>query len=64
MLTQGEPHSSTAARHSSSESRSFIDVEYSRIRPQPVHVRLQACNGSSISTSGNFFSPASFFLSK
>ena len=26
--------------------------EYSRMRPQPVQVRLQACSGSSISTSG------------
>ena len=25
---------------------------YSRIRPQPVQVRLQVCSGSSISTSG------------
>jgi hypothetical protein len=30
--------------------------EYSRMRPQPVQVRLQACNGSSIRTSGKRFS--------
>ncbi len=59
MLTHGAPHSSTAARHSSIDSRSLIEVLYSRIRPQPVQVRLQACKGSSISTSGNFFSPES-----
>ena len=31
----------------------IVDL-YSRMRPQPVHVRLQACNGSSIITMGNF----------
>ena len=34
--------------------------EYSRMRPQPVQVRLQACSGSSISTSGKRFSRDSF----
>src|SRR3954452_21930196 len=55
MLTIGAPHSSTDARHSLTVSRSLIDVSYSRIRPQPVQVRLQACSGSSMSTIGNRF---------
>src|SRR5262245_4874128 len=38
---------------------SFSDVEYSRIRPQPVHVRLHVCNGSSWSTVANFLVPRS-----
>src|SRR5688572_17288279 len=29
-------------------------VEYSRMRPQPVQVRLQVCNGSSCRTIANF----------
>src|SRR5947209_7697112 len=53
MLTMGAPASSTAARHSSTVSFSLMVCEYSRMRPQPVQVRLQACSGSSISTSGN-----------
>src|SRR5438094_7386283 len=61
MLTMGAPHSSTEARHSSTVSFSLMLVEYSRMRPQPVQVRLQACSGSSISTSGNRFTPVSFF---
>src|SRR5438876_11086185 len=52
MLTIGAPASSTEARHSSTLSFSLIVCEYSRMRPQPVQVRLQACSGSSISTSG------------
>src|SRR5579871_3616623 len=60
MLTMGAPHSSTAARHSATDSFSLMVEEYSRIRPQPVQVRLQACNGSSISTRGKRFSPDSF----
>src|SRR4249919_1354233 len=64
MLTHGAPHSSTAARHSSTVSLSLIVLAYSRIRPQPVQVRLQACNGSSISTSGNRGAPLNFFLSR
>src|SRR4249919_2439861 len=52
MLTMGAPHSSTDARHSSTLSFSLIVLEYSRMRPQPVQVRLQACSGSSIITSG------------
>src|SRR5262245_52328336 len=38
---------------------SLSDVEYSRIRPQPVHVRLHVCNGSSWSTVANFLVPRS-----
>ena len=30
------------------------DVEYSRMRPQPVQVRLQVCSGSSCKTIANF----------
>ena len=60
METIGVPHSSTDLRHSATESLSLMVVEYSRMRPQPVQVRLQACNGSSISTSGKRFTPASF----
>src|SRR5207248_2382149 len=52
METTGAPHSSTAKRHSSSGTRSVIVFSYSRIRPHPVQVRLQACSGSSISTMG------------
>src|SRR5580704_16436963 len=62
MLTIGAPHSSTAPQHSSTLSFSLIVVSYSRIRPHPVQVRLQACSGSSIRTSGNFLVPVIFFL--
>src|SRR4029077_6621315 len=60
--TMGAPHSSTAARHSSSGILSLIVDLYSRMRPQPVHVRLQACSGSSISTIGNFAVPCKRLL--
>src|ERR1017187_10158009 len=50
--TIGAPHSSTAARHSSRGTRSLMVDSYSRMRPQPVQVRLQACSGSSIITMG------------
>src|SRR5215831_9362948 len=53
----GAPHSSTASRHCSTVSISLIVDLYSRMRPHPVHVRLQVCSGSSIIVSGNFFSP-------
>src|SRR5208283_3384813 len=33
---------------------SLSDVEYSRMRPQPVQVRLQVWSGSSCSTMANF----------
>src|SRR5438874_13660680 len=56
MLTIGAPASSTEARHSATLNFSLIVCEYSRMRPQPVQVRLQACSGSSISTSGKRFS--------
>src|SRR5438552_10763902 len=36
---------------------SLREVEYSRIRPQPVQVRLQVCNGSSCKTVANFLVP-------
>src|SRR5690348_5293850 len=64
MLTIGAPHSSTLARHSSTVSLSLIVLTYSRMRPQPVHVRLQACSGSSISTSGNFSAPDNRFVTR
>src|SRR5712692_9122767 len=57
METTGAPHSSDAARHCSTVMISLIVDLYSRIRPHPVHVRLQACKGSSIITIGNFSAP-------
>jgi len=57
--TIGAPHSSTAVMHCSTVSFSVMVERYSRMRPQPVHVRLHACNGSSIMTSGNFSAPRS-----
>src|SRR5262249_24575074 len=59
METMGALHSSAAPRQSSKLIISLSDVEYSRIRPQPVHVRLQVCNGSSWSTVANFLVPRS-----
>src|SRR5262249_2034945 len=59
METNGALHSSAAARQSSRLIMSLSDVEYSRIRPQPVHVRLHVCNGSSWSTVANFLVPRS-----
>src|SRR5579862_709006 len=55
--TIGAPQSSTAARHCSTLSVSLIVDLYSRMRPQPVHVKLQACSGSSMSTMGNLAVP-------
>src|SRR5438477_13049000 len=52
MLTMGAPASSTESRHSCRLSLSLMLEEYSRMRPQPVQVRLQACSGSSMSTIG------------
>src|SRR5271169_4873834 len=60
--TIGAPHSSDAAMHCSTVMTSLIVDLYSRIRPHPVHVRLQACNGSSIMTIGNFFVPRNRLL--
>src|SRR5208283_3497511 len=54
METMGEPQSSTACKHCSTVSWSVMLSLYSRMRPQPVHVRLQVCSGSSIITRGNF----------
>src|SRR5205823_13061688 len=55
--TIGALHSWAAPRQSSSGIMSLSEVEYSRIRPQPVQVRLQVCNGSSCNTVANFFVP-------
>src|SRR4029078_2825153 len=55
--TIGVLHSWAAPRQSSSGIMSLSEVEYSRIRPQPVQVRLQVCNGSSCNTVANFFVP-------
>src|SRR6266481_3837909 len=57
METTGAPHSSEAATHCSTVMISLIVDLYSLIRPHPVHVRLQACKGSSIITIGNFSAP-------
>src|SRR5208283_2100417 len=54
MDTIGASHSIAAARHFSSGTMSLSDVEYSRMRPQPVQVRLQVCSGSSCKTMANF----------
>src|SRR5882672_2449768 len=54
MLTIGASHSTAEARQSSRLIMSLRLVEYSRMRPQPVQVRLQVCNGSSWSTRANF----------
>src|ERR1043165_5876067 len=52
--TIGASQSSAAWRHFSSGTMSLRLVEYSRIRPQPVHVKLHVCNGSSCKTIANF----------
>src|SRR5262245_56563787 len=54
METIGASHSSAAARHFSSGTMSLRLVEYSRIRPQPVQVKLHVCSGSSCRTIANF----------
>src|SRR5437660_11647664 len=59
--TIGALHSCAAPRQSSSGIMSLSEVEYSRIRPQPVQVRLQVCNGSSCNTVANFFVPRSLW---
>src|SRR5580693_1103601 len=53
METIGALHSMAESRHSSRLIMSLRLVEYSRIRPQPVQVRLQVCNGSSWRTRAN-----------
>src|SRR5882757_3137889 len=52
--TMGALHSVAAPRQSSRLIMSLRLVEYSRMRPQPVQVRLQVWSGSSCSTSANF----------
>src|SRR3984957_15199621 len=54
METIGASHSLAACRHFSRGTMSLRLVEYSRIRPQPVQVRLQVCKGSSCKTMANF----------
>src|SRR5271167_1525889 len=54
MDTIGASHSTADARQSSSDIMSLRLVEYSRMRPQPVQVRLQVWSGSSWSTRANF----------
>ena len=57
--TIGALHSLAAPRQSSSVIMSLSDVEYSRMRPQPVQVRLQVWSGSSCRTVANFSVPRS-----
>src|SRR5580698_2636123 len=54
MDTMGASHSMATARHFSSGTMSLRLVEYSRMRPQPVQVRLHVCSGSSCKTIANF----------
>src|SRR6266853_5685763 len=53
METIGASHSCAEPRQSSRLIMSLRLVEYSRMRPQPVQVRLHVCNGSSCSTKAN-----------
>src|SRR5947209_14461701 len=53
METMGASHSVAEARQSSKGIMSLRLVEYSRMRPQPVQVRLQVCSGSSCRTMAN-----------
>src|SRR5439155_11579071 len=62
METIGALHSWAAPRQSSSDIMSLSEVEYSRMRPQPVQVRLQVCSGSSCNTVANFFVPSTLCL--
>src|SRR6185436_18986442 len=52
--TIGASHSCAEPRQSSRLIMSLRLVEYSRMRPQPVQVKLQVWSGSSCSTSANF----------
>src|SRR5208283_3723439 len=54
METIGASHSFAAWRHFSSGTMSLRLVEYSRMRPHPVQVRLHVCSGSSCKTIANF----------
>src|SRR6266851_5937259 len=58
----GALHSFAAPRQSSRLIMSLSEVEYSRIRPQPVQVRLQVWSGSSCRTVANFSVRRSFWL--
>src|SRR5256885_4327027 len=49
----GASHSAAASRQSLKGIMSFRLVEYSRMRPQLVQVRLQVCSGSSCKTNAN-----------
>ena len=49
----GASQSFADSRQSSSGIMSFRLVEYSRIRPQPVQVKLHVCKGSSCRTMAN-----------
>src|SRR5580693_351575 len=53
METMGAPHSLAEARQSSKDIMSLRLVEYSRMRPHPVQVRLQVWSGSSCNTKAN-----------
>src|SRR3954464_15059727 len=53
MDTMGASHSCATARHFSSGTMSLRLVEYSRMRPHPVHVKLHVCKGSSCNTMAN-----------
>src|SRR5215472_14664685 len=53
METIGASHSAADPRQSSSVIMSLRWVEYSRMRPQPVQVRLQVWSGSSCKTKAN-----------
>src|SRR5438876_11906450 len=62
METIGASHSCEEARQSSRLIMSLRLVEYSRMRPQPVQVKLQVCSGSSCSTKANLGVRASLCL--
>src|SRR5580692_11494947 len=62
MDTIGAPHSLAEPRQSSRDIMSLRLVEYSRMRPQPVQVRLHVCSGSSCNTKENFGVRVSFCL--
>ncbi len=61
MDTIGAPHSSIAPRACSTGIRCLRMVCGCWILPQPAHFRLHANSGSSSTSSGNFFLPASFW---
>src|SRR5207249_10454015 len=59
--TTGASHSSTALKHWSTDNLRSRIGSYSRMRPQPVQVRLQASSGSRIIVSGKRSRPRSFW---